>query len=256
VIPIRAIFFRVSFALLSAGCAIGASIPVPQTPPHPLVWDAMEKSVDVKSSDEAVRFEFSVTNQSTERVEIVEIRPSCGCTVAEMPSTPWILQPGANGSFAAVVDIKGKRGKLSKSLFINSTAGTQTLGMAINIIESEDDRRKTNQQRAFADRQAVFRGDCATCHVAPAVGKTGEALFQSACAVCHLATPRATMVPDLMVVREPRDAAFWEKWISEGKERTLMPAFAQKHGGPLTDEQIASLVEYAMKRLPVEPQKN
>lgn len=255
-IPVRSSYFRFLFALLWVSGAMGASIPVPQTPPHPLLWDAMEKSIDVKSGEEAVRFEFTVTNQSSDRVEIVQIRPSCGCTVAEMPSTPWILEPGASGSFAAVVDIKGKRGKLSKSLFINSTAGTQTLGMVITVIESEDDRRKTNQQLAFVDRQGVFKGDCASCHVTPAVGKTGEALFQSACAICHLATPRATMVPDLMVAREPRDAAFWEKWISEGKERTLMPAFAQKHGGPLTDEQIASLVEYALKRLPTEPQKN
>jgi mono/diheme cytochrome c family protein len=63
-------------------------------------------------------------------------------------------------------------------------------------------------------------------------------------------------VPDLLVAREPRDAAYWEKWISEGKEGTLMPGFGRKRGGPLTAEQIASLVEYAMTRLPTEPSKN
>ena len=64
------------------------------------------------------------------------------------------------------------------------------------------------------------------------------------------------MVPDLMVVREPRDAAFWQRWITEGKDRTLMPAFAREKGGPLSAEQIASLVEYAMKTFPSKPAAN
>ena len=32
-----------------------------------------------------------------------------------------------------------------------------------------------------------------------------------------------------------------------------MPAFAAKRGGPLSPEQIASLVEYALARLPTRP---
>ena len=64
------------------------------------------------------------------------------------------------------------------------------------------------------------------------------------------------MVPDLKVARAVRDAAFWEKWIGEGKEGSLMPGFARKHGGPLSPEQIASLVEYALTRLPTAPARN
>ena len=267
-IPHPLIFPRVLLVLLVVAAAIAASDPAPKTPgtadvpsasnigPHPLAWDALEKTIDAKPDETAVRFEFNVTNTSKDSVEIVQIRPSCGCTVAEMPSTPWVLQPGAKGAFTAVVDIRGKQGKLSKMLFVDTTAGAQTLGMIINIPEPEVDRRRENQLLAFVDRQAIFRGDCASCHVAPTVGKTGEELFQSACAICHLANPRATMVPDLMAVREPRDAAYWQKWISEGRERTLMPAFARQHGGPLTAEQITTLVEYALKRLPTEVQKN
>ena len=43
------------------------------------------------------------------------------------------------------------------------------------------------------------------------------------------------------------------KWISEGKEGTLMPAFSAKHGGPLSDEQLASLLDYVTTQLPAEP---
>jgi hypothetical protein len=68
-----------------------------------------------------------------------------------------------------------------------------------------------------------------------------------------MAEHRASMVPTLLVAREPRDAAFWRKWISEGKEHTLMPAFAKEHGGPLTPEQIESLVEFAVTSFPKVP---
>jgi hypothetical protein len=63
------------------------------------------------------------------------------------------------------------------------------------------------------------------------------------------------MVPDLAVAKAPRDAAYWRKWINEGKEGTLMPGFARMHGGPLSDEQITSLVDYVVGHFPAGPQK-
>ena len=38
-----------------------------------------------------------------------------------------------------------------------------------------------NIQNALADRQAVFKGDCASCHVEKGVGKMGAELYM-ACA--------------------------------------------------------------------------
>ena len=34
-----------------------------------------------------------------------------------------------------------------------------------------------------------------------------------------------------------------------------MPAFAQSQGGPLTDQQIESLIEFALASLPTQPRK-
>lgn len=220
---------------------------------HPLAWDAMEKSLDAKHGDSVADFEFTVTNRSDKVVTITELRPSCGCTVAEMPSSPWVLAPGAKGSFHALVDFGGKHGKFSKSVLVGSTAGVQTLGMTVNIPEPDAATRLRNQQLAAANRQAVFRGDCASCHVAPIGNKTGAELFQAACAICHLASPRAEVVSDLLKPREPRDAAYWRKWITEGREGSLMPGFAQTHGGPLSEAQVESLVEFAVRQLPAGP---
>ncbi len=230
--------------------SVVAAEPKPAGPAHPLVWDVMELSVTAQPGAKEAAFEFHVTNKSGAPVEITQIEASCGCTVAEMPTTPWILAAQAKGSFTAVVDFEGKHGKLMKTVNVHSSGGSQTLTMSINIPDTEESRRERNQQLAFIDRQAVFRGDCATCHVQPTLGKSGAELFQVACGICHLAPARATIVPDLMAVREPRDAEFWRRWITDGKDRTLMPAFAKERGGPLTTEQIASLVEYAMQTFP------
>jgi hypothetical protein len=64
------------------------------------------------------------------------------------------------------------------------------------------------------------------------------------------------MVPDLTVAKEKRDAAWWTRWIEEGRAGTLMPGFAKKHGGPLSETQVESLVEYLLENFAAEPKKN
>ncbi|MSU50175.1 MAG: cytochrome c, partial [Opitutus sp.] len=149
-----------------------------------------------------------------------------------------------------------KHGNFSKTLHVTSTAGTQVLTVTVVLPDEPPNSRDNNQRVAAVDRQAVFRGDCATCHTVPLAGRTGAELFVVACGICHFASHRAAMVPDLLSPREPRDAAYWQKWIGEGKPGTLMPGFAINQGGPLTDDQIVSLVAYALNHLPKEPRKD
>lgn len=223
--------------------------------PNPLVWDAMEKTVPANAGDGAAEFRFSVSNTADQPVEIREIRTSCGCTVAEMPASPWVLAPGGQGSFRATVDIRGRFGKFFKTMMVVSSAGAQVLAVTVDIAPFPELTRNENRARALGDRQAVFRGACYSCHVEPIGGKQGALLFDAACAICHEANPRAEMVPDLRSARGPRDAAFWRTWITEGREKTLMPAFGEHQGGPLSEAQIESLVVWALKSLPTEPAK-
>lgn len=221
--------------------------------PHPLVWDALEQSIAPAAGITVVRFDFFVTNSSPQAVEISGLQPSCGCTIAEMPRVPWILAPGARGSFQAVVDFRSKQGRFSKTIAVSSAAGPQVLTVTVQIPDVGPNLREANLRVAAVNRQAVFHGDCAACHAAPLANKTGAELFAVACGICHYAQPRADMVPDLMRPKEPRDAAYWMKWIGEGKAGTLMPAFARAQGGPLDDAQVASLVDYAVNLLPKNP---
>lgn len=243
-----AVLFTLAFA-----SGLQASDASPAEAANPIVWDATNKTLNPKMGDDSVAFQFTATNTSSKPVTIEQIRPTCGCTVAEMPSQPWVLAPGTSGTFIGTVDIRGKEGTVEKSLFVNSSTGTQMLNLTIKIPALDDMARKRNQRVALANRQAVFKGDCAACHLKPTIGRSGAELFTAACGVCHLSANRASMVPDLLTAREHRDAEFWRKWISEGKEGTLMPAWSKEHGGPLTKEQIESLVQFAMSTLPTEP---
>lgn len=231
---------------------IGATLPVLGAE-HPLRWDALEKRAEPKLEDGVVRFEFHVTNTSSRPVVVRDIRPTCGCTTVEAPRLPWTIAPGAKGSVRAVLDFLGKEGEIAKQLYVSVVEGTQTLTMVIKVPAMDASMRARNQEFATKNRHAVFQGQCASCHAAPAESRYGIDLFEAVCAICHQSKHRAAMVPDLAVAKEKRDAAWWQRWIEDGREGSLMPGFAKKHGGPLSAQQIESLVEYLVETMPAQP---
>jgi cytochrome c553 len=221
---------------------------------HPLLWDAMEKSRTAQPGGPTAELDFVVKNTSDQPVEITRVLTSCHCTTAPAPRTPWLIAPGASDTLHVTVDLTGRRGGLTKTIYVGTSAGEQQLLVHVDIPPPPAARREMNLMVAQADRQAVLRGDCATCHVAPTVGRHGAALYGTACEICHTTDDRrATMVPDLAKPTVARDAAYWRRWIEEGRDGTLMPAFGRKHGGPLDDDQIDSLVAYVLATLPTEP---
>jgi mono/diheme cytochrome c family protein len=221
-----------------------------------LAWDGESKETNVNANAAVAGFVFNFTNVSSSPIVILNVRPSCGCTTAKLPPLPWTLAPGTNGQMMATVNLAGKSGTLYKSLNVYTDKGFKTLQLKITILPfvmpkmSEADRAQ-NVKIATADRQAVFKGDCATCHVQPGEGKYGLALYEADCAICHEGEHRATMVPDLHALKTPTNIEFWRTWIAHGKPGSLMPAFSTADGGPLSDMQITSLaVVLADGRLP------
>ncbi len=262
---LRKIFQNLAASLLTiaAACASAATDQAkPVTLPGPtdntskvLVWDADLKEVTPKLGDPVAKFTFSVTNVTDNEVVITDAKPSCGCTEAKMPSKPWHLAAHSSGIIDVGVNLAGKSGTLFKyvDVFYASNA-TKRLNLKVYMPESPAVARSRNQEMAKADRQAVFKGDCAKCHVPEkdkeGKDKMGKELYVAACDVCHGANPRATMVPDLHAINHSTDLIFWKVWISEGKPGTLMPAFSKTQGGPLTDEQIDSLAQVMLKSFP------
>ena len=226
----------------------------PQIPENILSWDADMKTYAAKVEETEVTFQFNVTNISTSVVVIDSVSTSCGCTVAKLPSIPWIFQPGSNGQIQAVLTLTGKTGTFTKAVMLHSDKGEKTLLIRATVGEVPHRPigvpirftgiRERNQQLAKIDRQSVFRGDCAKCHADPARGKKGEALYSAACGICHDADHRADSVPDLHHLAHETSNEFWLNWITRGKAETMMPAFASDHGGPLDRAQIESLVVF------------
>ncbi len=216
--------------------------------PVPLVWDATFKEVVGRAGDTNVQVSFSVTNQSASSIVIHDVSASCACSRVIAPARPWILSPGESGKLAVVTDVRGKSGALVKTIVLSTSVGLRAASYRIAIQEPlSEAQRKRNQELAQANRQAVFQGECAKCHLEPMRSKTGGELFAAACGICHEAEHRASMVPYLRPSKHPATRVYWLKWITEGKEGTLMPAFAQSAGGPLTGTQIVELAEWLVK---------
>ncbi|MBI3880455.1 MAG: DUF1573 domain-containing protein [Verrucomicrobia bacterium] len=251
-----AIFERVSLAfalcvsLLLPAC-VGAQ-PAATPPTAGLTWDSEMKDFTPDAGATNFVFGFAFTNNTKDTIVISGVKPSCGCTAVSTQPLPWSVAPGSNAAISATIDLRGKFGVLMKSITVDSSAGPKALIVKINLPQPPalstgagpiSDRMR-NQLLTQADRQVVFRGDCARCHVEPAKGKMGAELFAAACAICHDTPHRATMVPDLRALNKPTDENYWKVWTMFGKVASLMPGFAQNQGGPLTDAQIDSLAKW------------
>lgn len=220
-----------------------------------LVWDQASKMVSVPYGADLAQLTFACTNISTGDITITNVRPSCGCTTAKLPELPWTIAPGSSGNIDVKINIKGKEGKLFKAITVGTDKGAQRLEADVNILtlqttELSITRREANMKMASVDRQAVFKGDCTSCHVKPAEGKYGRELYKAVCGICHDSSDRASMVPDLHSLRHPTSLDFWRTWAEHGKPGTLMPAFSMTDGGPLTDAQIATIATYLDAAIP------
>lgn len=231
---------------LGFGFAFGLGAALPGQPA--LQWEATELRIQAAPGDTQVGLAFRFANRSADEVVIREIKPSCGCTTLNLPSLPWTVQPGEAGVIEGRVNLQGKHGLLKKNITLQTSHGSESLVCLVTVPEVLGEQREQNILRARADRQAVFQGECAACHVAPAKGLEGGALYVAACAICHASEHRASMVPELFAPGMEKTSAEWEAWIRTGRDGTLMPAFARAAGGPLDDAQIQTLVRYLVIR--------
>ena len=225
-----------------------------------LAWDAVTKSVAAAAGQDFARFEFSFTNVTTAAVTIQSVRPSCGCTTAELPPVPWTISAGSTGRIKVKVNLAGKFGTVFKSATVTTDKGKQMLSLSIDIgaapnPQMSQAQRDTGVAIAKMDRQAIFKDGCASCHLKNVQASYGR-LFtrrRAAFATTPIHAPRWS--PTWHTLPGATNLDFWRTWISSGKPGTLMPAFASSQGGPLNEAQIDSLAFYLnsanLPRVPV-----
>lgn len=209
-----------------------------------LVFDAEAKEYRARRGEVTAHYEFYFTNTAPDTITINSVSSSCGCTTAQLPPMPWKLMPGEVGKIPVTLNFGGRAGLVVKTVTVHSSAGVKTLQVRADVPDFaalQRAERLHHQQVARTNRQAVFHGDCARCHL-PSPDLMGAALYAAACQICHDAAERAPMVADLRALPHPTGRQHWQVWISGGKPGSLMPAWARSHGGPLTEEQVASLV--------------
>ena len=252
--PVPPPLFPISNVLPPAAPPVPVPPPQPATanpanlPPEIIAWDSSDKAVSVTFGEPNAKFEFFFTNVSSAPVTVFAVTSSCGCTAAQVPPMPWVLPAGTNTSFVANMALAGKAGTVIKTVSFATDKGTKHLLVRTTINPMPNGAptmapgaREQNQIAALSDPTAVFKGDCASCHVEKAKGKHGLELYAAACGICHDAEHRGSMVPDLRIAKTGRDVNYWQSWIAAGRKGSLMPPFAQANGGPFTDEQVKAL---------------
>ena len=84
----------------------------------------------------------------------------------------------------------------------------------------------------------IFSEQCKACHVEKGRGKKGFGLFAADCLMCHNVGKSAL---PLAVMRKKPGAEITAA-IRNGIKNTAMPGWSAKKGGPLTDDEINSLI--------------
>jgi len=170
--------------------------------------------------------EIKLKNISKQIITIDSIDVSCGCT--EVKASSNIVLPGDNVSLHVTVDTSGKSGPVTKSVFIRTNASFDPFLLELT---SNISQHPTNK----IDSLALFRGDCARCHVGDNIErKTGKDLYNTACSICHEEGPGLSS--------KGREAFMHA--VSYGVANSAMPGFLKKRGGPLNNDQIESLADY------------
>jgi mono/diheme cytochrome c family protein len=175
-------------------------------------------------------------NDGDQPLEIHDIKAACGCTVTTMDNK--IIQAGSSGELKVTFDASDYSGSVRKSIAIatNDPANPRFLLTVVADVTMVEKKRDESGHPAIKG-QSMFYGDCAECHAAPAAGRSGADLYAVACAMCHGDRGQGGSAPDL---RSPPDP---ETTLTYGAPNPKMPGFSDMMGGPLTAEQIRSLVE-------------
>ena len=92
-----------------------------------IVWDAKTKKRNLNPGEEKAEFVFTLTNVSKAELVIYTTETTCDCTVANLPSSPWVIPAGGSGQIHVTLDVHGKQGTISKGVTVLTSKGNSFL---------------------------------------------------------------------------------------------------------------------------------
>src|SRR5512135_1898750 len=90
------------------------------------------------------------------------------------------LEPQGRGKINVKVDIKGKSGRIKKTVQVNSNDPAKPVTV-LSVLMQVKDTIHSNKHKA----QDIFSGKCMICHVDRGKNKKGYELFLADCIMCH-----------------------------------------------------------------------
>jgi mono/diheme cytochrome c family protein len=199
----------------------------------------MEKRLDlgVVEQGKIAKKIFQIKNTGDADLEIRDITTTCGCTAAIIDKK--VIPLGKIANIEVSIDTSGKRNSIEKEITITTNEAGQPEKQIIAFVKVS-----TQAHPDFDVNKSVFSDKCAKCHVGNAAQYKGFALYMEICSMCHGSegeggSGNQLNDPDYL---SSVDDDYLRRWIAEGELGTSMPAYSKKKNGPLTDEQIDSLV--------------
>ena len=96
-------------------------------------WLDSSRDFGTIAEGQKVEVSFRFRNTGITPLVITQVRPSCGCTIAEQPKEP--IAPGAEGHITATFNSEGHPGVNTKSLFVTAnTKGSQNYSLHFSVI--------------------------------------------------------------------------------------------------------------------------
>ncbi len=195
-------------------------------------------------SNRKVAFEWEYHNDGDAPLQITGTRPQCGCTATLLDHR--MIPPGGSGILKITFDPAGMNGSVRKSLAVTTNAAGKNrllLTLKASVIPVETAVEEGAHPPIAG--QSFLLGKCAECHAAPARGRAGRELFTAICAFCHGENGGGGSAPS---IREKDYLASHSNdelttMITYGSANPKMPGFSELMGGPLSKEQIVSLVD-------------
>lgn len=229
-----AAFFCLSLASLAQNPAVNADAPHIVVDKEVVDFGKVEEGIEINH-------DFKVTNSGGAKLTLTGAFASCGCTTPKL--TKNSLLPGESTVLNVVVDTSMKQKNITKTVKLKSNDPVRP----VIVIELKMDVLDAHRNMTAADSAKIFTDEkCMACHVYQGTGLFGRELYNSDCAMCHGPKAEGAVGPALF---GPYENVEFKKKITTvasygSKTHRSMPGFLGEAGGPLSKEQIDSIVNY------------